>query len=298
MRVDSNYYAQILGSLDVTEQQEQSYVLQLSTGKRVNMPSDDPSAAAQQVANLAATADAAQYQQNISSTQTMMQSASSALSSVVTSLNSAISQGVEAANGTVSAAQQTEMAATVSGLRDQIIGLANTSVQGVYLFGGTASSVPPFQLNANSTTGVTYNGNSGTNTVPVGDNETVQSNVPGSQIFSASSGNVMQSLTDLINAMQSNSTSGIQSATTEVQNALQTVSLQQEFYNSSNSQLDAGSTYLQNETVSLQSQENNLVGANPAQVITDLTQAQTAQQAALAAIAKVAPMSLLNYLSS
>jgi flagellin-like hook-associated protein FlgL len=79
---------------------------------------------------------------------------------------------------------------------------------------------------------------------------------------------------------------------------LQTVSLQQEFYNSSNTQLDAGNTYLQNETVSLQSQENNLVAANPAQVITDLTQAQTAQQAALAAIAKVAPMSLLNYLSS
>ena len=298
MRVDSNYYAQILNSLDTTEQQEQTDVLQLSTNLRVNQPSDDPTAAAQYIGYVAAVSDAAQYEQNVSSTQTMMQSATSALSSVVTSLNSAISQGVEAGNGTVTAAQQTEMAATVSGIRDQIISLANTSVQGVYLFGGTASSNPPFQLNADPTTGVTYNGNSGINTVPVGNNETVQSSVPGEQIFSASSGNVMQSLTDLINAMQSNSTSGIQSATTEVQNALQTVSLQQGFYTSTSNQLDADNTYLQNETVSLQSQENNLVGSNSAQVITDLTEAQTTQQATLAAIAKIAPMSLLNYLGN
>jgi flagellar hook-associated protein 3 FlgL len=298
MRVDSNYYAQILNSLDTTEQQEQTDVLQLSTNLRVNQPSDDPTAAAQYVGYVAAASDAAQYEQNVSSTQTMMQSATSALSSVVTSLNSAISQGVEAGNGTVTAAQQTEMAATVSGIRDQIISLANTSVQGMYLFGGTASSNPPFQLNADPTTGVTYNGNSGINTVPVGNNETVQSNVPGDQIFSASSGNVMQSLTDLINAMQSNSTSGIQSATTEVQNALQTVSLQQGLYSSTSNQLDADNTYLQNETVSLQSQENNLVGSNSAQVITDLTEAQTTQQATLAAIAKIAPMSLLNYLGN
>jgi flagellar hook-associated protein 3 FlgL len=298
MRVDSNYYAQILNSLDTTEQQEQTDVLQLSTNLSVNEPSDNPTAAAQDIGYVAAVSDAAQYEQNVSSTQTMMQSATSALSSVVTSLNSAISQGVEAGNGTVTAAQQTEMAATVSGIRNQIISLANTSVQGVYLFGGTASSNPPFQLNADSTTGVTYNGNSGINTVPVGNNETVQSNVPGEQIFSASSGNVMQSLTDLINAMQSNSTSGIQSATTEVQNALQTVSLQQGFYSSTSNQLDADNTYLQNETVSLQSQENNLVGSNSAQVITDLTEAQTTQQATLAAIAKIAPMSLLNYLGN
>jgi flagellar hook-associated protein 3 FlgL len=297
MRVDSNYYAQILNSLDSTEQQEQTDVLQLSTNLRVNEPSDNPTAAAQDVGYVAATADAAQYEQNVTSTQTMMQSATSALSSVVTNLNSAISQGVEAANGTVTAAQQTQMAATISGIRDQIISLANTSVQGVYLFGGTASSDPPFQLNSDPTTGVTYNGNSGVNTVPVGNQETVQSNVPGDQIFTAGGGNVMQSLTDLINAMQSNSTSGIESATTEVQNALQTVSLQQGFYSSASNQLDGDNTYLQAETVSLQSQENNLVGANSAQVITALTQAQTTEQATLAAIAKVAPMSLLNYLN-
>jgi flagellar hook-associated protein 3 FlgL len=296
MRVNSNYYAQVLNSLDTTELSQQNDLLELSTTKRVNMPSDDPTAAALEVGNVESTSDAAQYQQNISSTQTMLQSAQSALNSVITSLNSVISQGVEAANGTVTAAQQTQTAATISGIRDQIISLANTAVQGVYLFAGTASDKPPFQLNSDSTTGVTYSGNSGVNSVPVGDNETVQSNVPGDQVFTSSSGNVMQSLTDMINALQSNSTSGIESATTEVQKALTTVSLQQGFYSSTNTQLEADNTYLQNETVTLQTQENNLIGANVAAVATDLTQAQTTEQATLEAIAKVLPLSLLNYL--
>jgi flagellar hook-associated protein 3 FlgL len=296
MRVDSNYYAQILNSLDNTQQQEQTDLLELSTNRSVNKPSDNPGAAAQEVTNLAATADAAQYETNITSTQTMMQSATSALSSVVTQLNQAISLGTEAANGTVTAAQQAETATSVSGILTQIISLANTSVQGTYLFGGTSSTTKPFTQNATASTGVTYNGNSGVNTVQIGDSLTVQSNVPGDQIFAASSGNVMQSLTDLVTALNANDTSGIETATTEIQSALQTVSDQQGVYTSSVSQLESQNTYLQDETVNLQSQENNLVGADLTQVITNLTQAQTTDQATLEATAKIMPMSLLNYL--
>ena len=296
MRISSNYYALILNTLSNTENQEQTDVEQLSTNRRVNTPSDDPTAASLEVANLAETADAAQYQQNISSTQTLLQTASSTLNSVVTSLNSVISQGVQAANGTISSDQQTQMAETISGIRDQIISLANTQVQGVYLFAGTASAKPPFQLNADPTTGVTYNGNSGVNTVPVGDGETVQANIPGDQVFASGSGNVMQALTNLINALQSHTTANIESATTDVKNALNTVSLQQGTYNTVNSRLSGDNTYLQNKTVVLQNEQNNLVGANLSQVIMNLTQAQTTHQATLEATAKILPLSLLNYL--
>lgn len=296
MRIDSNYYTQILNAINTTQQNEQNDVQQLATGKRVNTASDDPTAAAMEVQNLASTADAAQYEKNISSTQALVQSAGSALSSVVTTLTSAISQATEAGNGLLTSAQQSQIAQSISGLRNQIIDLANTSVQGVYLFGGTASGNPPFALNTDPTTGVTYSGNSGVNSVTVGSNQTVETNVPGDQIFSSSSGDVMQSLTDLINALNSNSTSGIQTATGELQNAVSAVSMQQESYSNIGTQLSSDNTSLQNETVSLASQENNLVGADVATIATNLTLAQTSQQAALEALAKVAPMSLLNYL--
>jgi flagellar hook-associated protein 3 FlgL len=63
---------------------------------------------------------------------------------MVTSLNSAATLGISGANGTVSIANKQAIAAQVQGVLTNVISLANTSYQGIYLFGGTASSTPPF----------------------------------------------------------------------------------------------------------------------------------------------------------
>lgn len=296
MRVTSNYYGQLLNALNNTEDKLQDDLQQLSTNRRVNSPSDDPTAAALEVRNLSSTADAAQYQENISSSQTFLNSANSALTSVVTSLNSAISLGVSSANGANTASQNAQNATSISNIRDQILSLANTSVQGVYVFGGTATSSAPYKLDSTATDGVSYSGNTGVNTIQVGNDLSVSGNTPGSDIFQNSSGNVFKALNDMITALNNNSQTDIESASNELQSALQTVSLKQGNYNSTLSQLNSESTYLQNETVTLQSQENNLVGADLASVISDMTQRQVTEQASMQAAAKIMPMSLLNYL--
>jgi flagellar hook-associated protein 3 FlgL len=117
---------------------------QVSTGLRVNRPSDDPSASANMVTSLAESANVDQYTKNISSLQSQMQSADSALNSVVTSLNSAITLGTSGATGTVSVANRAAIATQVQGLLSDVIGQANTEYKGVYLFGGSASTTPPF----------------------------------------------------------------------------------------------------------------------------------------------------------
>lgn len=296
MRVDSNYYSQILNSLNTTETKLQTDLQELSTSRRVNKPSDDPTASALEVNNLAATSDAAAYQQNITSAQTFLNTASSALSSVVTALNQAVTLGVEGAGGTATASQNAQTASTVSGIRDQILSLANTSVQGVYVFAGTASGTQPFALNSTSTTGVTYSGNSNVNQVQIGNGNSVAGNISGDSIFLNSSGNVMQGLNDLVTALNANNQTGIETATTEIKSALDVVSQQKSAYSSTLTQMTSESTYLQSETVTLQTQQNNLVGADLATVITDLTQTQVSVQATMQATAKILPMSLMNYL--
>jgi flagellar hook-associated protein 3 FlgL len=117
---------------------------QVSTGLRVNQPSDDPAASANLVVSLAASANVDQYTSNVSSVLPQMQTADSAISSIVTSLNSAITSGTEGANGTESTTNRQSIATQVQGLLSNVIAQANTSFQGVYLFGGSASSAPPF----------------------------------------------------------------------------------------------------------------------------------------------------------
>jgi flagellar hook-associated protein 3 FlgL len=296
MRVNPNFTPNILTDLWQQQAQEQIAIQQLATGRRVNVPSDDPAAAAGDVQNQASQNRNDQYLQNTGSLEGILQTADSTLSSVVTALNQVISLGVQGSNGDLSSSQRQDIAQQIQNIQSQIVQFANTSYQGNYLFAGTATQTPPFSLDPTQPSGVRYNGNAGVNTVEIAQGRSIQSNVPGSQIFQGAGGDVMGSLQQLVTALQAGDTTGIGNATTQLGTALNYVSQQRVFYGSAVSQLNANQSYLQQEQVTLQTQEVNMVGADMAQAATDLSRARTAQDATLAALAQIIPQSLLNYL--
>jgi flagellar hook-associated protein 3 FlgL len=298
MRVNPNLVPDILAAIQQSQATLNTALQQVSTGKSVSVPSDNPAASADMVQNTIESGDVDQYTQNVSGVLTMVQTADSALGSVVSALTQAISLGTEGASGTNSAANQQALAQQVQGILSSVVSQANLSYEGAYLFGGTASSTVPYTASAASPSGYTYNGNDGVNSVAVGDQLSVQVNLPGSQIFSNSSNSVLGSLSTLVSALQSGNAASIESATTGVNTALSYVSQQRVFYGNAESQLNSQETYLQQETVSLSTQQTNLVGVNMATAATTLSQAETANSAALAAAAKVLPTTLLNYLST
>jgi len=297
MRVDPNMVPDMLAAIQQSESTLSTALQQVSTGKSVNVPSDNPAAAAEMVQNTIETADVDQYTQNVSSVLSTVQTADSALSSVVTSLTQAVSLGTEGANGTNSAADEQALATQVQGILSSVVSQANTSYQGAYLFGGTASTTTPYIADPTSPSGYTYKGNDDVNSVQVGDKLSVQVNLPGSQIFSNSSNDVLGSLSSLVTALQSGNTTAIGNATTAVSSALNYVSQQRVIYGNTESQLNSQETYLQQETVNLSSQATSLVGVDMATAATNLSQAETDNNAAVAAAAKVLPDTILNYLA-
>src|SRR5580698_3347205 len=296
MRIDPNNVPTILADMQQSQVSLNTALQQVSTGKRVTQPSDDPYASAAMVQNTIETGDVDQYTQNASTVLTNIQSADSALSSVVSSLTQAVSLGTEGANGTNSTANLQAIATQVQGLLTSVVGQANTSVAGSYLFGGT-STATPYTADPSSPTGYTYNGNNDVNSVAIGDQTNVQVNLPGSQIFSNSSNNVLASLSNLVTALQSGNSTDIGNATTAISSAISYIGQQRVVYGNAESQVNAQETFLQQDTVTLASQQNNLIGVDEATAAVNLSQAETDNSAALAAAAKVLPNSLLNYLS-
>ena len=296
MRVNPNFAPDILADLYTSQSQEETDLQQLATGELINMPSDNPVGAAEIVQNQAEQQQTDQFLQNTSSVEGQLQTADSTLSSVVEALNQAISLGTQGANGTNSLADMQAIAQQVQGIQSQVVQLANTSYQGNYIFAGTATNTVPFTLDGSSPDGVTYNGNTGTNSVEVAEGNNVQTNLPGSQIFQGAGGDVMGALQQLITALQSGNTTNVGTATTQLGNALNYLSQQRVFYGNVVAQLQSNQTFLQQEQVNLQSEANSIDGANLAQVSTNLSQAETTQSAALAALAKVIPQNLLQYL--
>ncbi len=209
------------------------------------------------ILNHAAQAQNDTFQQNINDLQSRMQTADSALSSVVTTLNQAVSLGVEAANGTVSVADQQAIAQQLSGIQQQLVSIANTSVSGTYLFAGTLVETVPFTLSAAPGGGVTYNGNSGVTPVEISNGQTVNTNVPGDQLFLNSAGSVFGAINQLIQAVNTNT--GIQNAVTSLGQAATQFNTERLTYDTSLSQLQSTGNFLSSQQVQLATQETILM---------------------------------------
>jgi flagellar hook-associated protein 3 FlgL len=296
MRFNPSISASVILDIQNSDQAVQTAFQQVSTGQRVNLPSDDPAASAAYVQLQAQAADVDQYSSNAGSVLSQAQTSDSVLTSVVSLLTQAISKGTEGANSTSSDADRQSIATDIQGILTSVVGLANTTFQGISLFGGTVSGKAAFTADSTSSTGYTYNGNTGVNSISVGSSLSVQANIPGSTLFTNSSGNVLGSLSSLVSALQSGNSSNIAIATTDITSALQYVTAQHAVYGNTINQLTAQETYLSQEKVTLTSRESNLVGIDAATAAENLTNAETSNSAVLAAAAKVIQNSLLNYL--
>ena len=185
MRVNPNPMPDLMAALNQTQLEEQQAELQISTGKSVNEPSDNPTAAALLVENNDQATFNSGYLQSISAVQGQLSTASSTLSSVTTALQQALSLGVEAGGGTLSASDRAAIANQLQGIQSQLVSLANTTYEGNYIFAGTATNAPPYVVDATAPSGVDYIGNSDVNEVSIGNGYKLAVNQPGSQLFSA-----------------------------------------------------------------------------------------------------------------
>jgi flagellar hook-associated protein 3 FlgL len=294
MRVNPNPLPDLLTALAQTQQQINTDLQQVASGKSINAPSDNPTGAAVLIQNAAQTSEADQFLRSAGSVQGEMQNADSTLSSVITALQRAISLGVEGANGTLNSADRAALATEVQGIQTQLLSLANVSYQGSFVFAGTATQTVPYVLDSTSPSGVKYNGNANVNNVTLGSHFVLQTNLPGSKLFSAPGNDMFQSIHDLITGLQSGT--GIDTAVNEVNNAYNFINAQRVFYGNAVNQLNAQQTFLNSQTTQLALQQNSVAGADLTSVLSNLVNAQTARQATLQAVGQTARIDLFDFI--
>jgi len=292
MRVAPDQNAMMLAALAKTTAAENQALTRMSTGRRVNAPSDDPAAAAAMVDNDASQARNDVYTRNADTLQERLQTADSTLNSVVTALQRAMTLGVQGANGTLSPQDQQAIAAEVGGIRAEILGLANSSFQGSFLFAGTNDTQPPYIDNGDGT--VTYHGNTATNTAEISEGQSMGINLPGSTLFGAAGADVFQALSNL--QQQLNTSGDVASANTQLSAAYNNVVMQRVFYGNAMNQLQRTQQFLGTEKVDLSQQQQDLVGADMAETTSTLTQAETARTALLEASSKVSQYTLFDFI--
>jgi len=155
---------------------------QVTSGKLINLPSDDPGGAAQVVSLNHIIASTAQYSSNIDATNTRLSTESNTLTSFNSLLDQARSLAVQGINGTLSASDRKDMAGQLVQIRSQLVQLANTvDANGDALFAGTSTTTTPFALDADGT--VSYSGNGTAQMATIGDHLRLPDSDPGDALF-------------------------------------------------------------------------------------------------------------------
>lgn len=183
------------------EQQLFAIENQLSTGKTVNVPSDNPASAAI-ILQLQKTMDVRSgYSTNLQAAHGQL----AEVDSTLTDLTGLVQQAVSAASANVSSdvspSQRASAATLVEGLSTQVLAIANKQFNGQYLFGGDKSVAAPF---VSTSKGVQF----------VGSNSVLQNQVDNgtSLPISASAQNVFGALSSRVNGA-TNLTPSLQTTT-------------------------------------------------------------------------------------
>jgi len=130
----------------------------MSSGRRINKPSDDPIGTQKDLRYRNVLSDIDQYKSNISSGSNILASYDNILGNISDILSSARELAVSLSNDTFDANARESAANEAQSLFDQIIELANSKVDSRYIFSGYRTNVQSFQVGAG---GVTYLGDRG-----------------------------------------------------------------------------------------------------------------------------------------
>ncbi|BBP03832.1 flagellar hook-filament junction protein FlgL [Sulfuriferula plumbiphila] len=279
---------------------------QLSTGRRILTPADDPVAAARALDVTQSQSVNAQYATNRQTAVSSLTAVEGSLTSVTSLLQDVRTLVISAGNGALSDADRGYIAASIRGRFDDLLALANASDgAGNYLFSGYQTAAPPFNKTSVTTGGVTvtgaqYVGDQGQRMLQVDSSRQLAISASGQAIFQPAGKDIFKTLNDLATLLETpgttNLASGLSTANGDITQALDNVLKVRASVGSRLKELDSLDSAGSSRDIQYSQTLSWLQDVDYAKAISQLSQQQTTLQAAQQSFVKIAGLSLFNYL--
>ena len=281
---------------------------QMTTGRRINRPSDAPADTTVALKSRAGIAAQAQYQRNAQDGNAWLTTIDSAIGNATDLVRRAYTLAVAGANtGANGSTAESAMADEVDQIKQSVLAIANTSYLGRPVFGGTTTGDAAYQLSdpSDPSSNVVYVGDQGSVNRRVGDGVVVQVNSTGSDVFGAT-GTASTAGTSVFDHLSALSTAlrqdppddaTIQQSITALQNDITQFSAAQADEGARMNQINSAVSVSQDTTLALQKVKSDVEDVDVAEATITMQSMTTAYQAALMAVSKTSSQSLLNFLS-
>ncbi len=271
---------------------------ELSSGKSILEPSDDPFGASQ-VITLQSTLDGlTTYEKSAQNGISWLNTASGALANINEVSQRARELVIQASNGINNQSDLNDIADEVQQLTETVKQDANTQYAGQYVFSGTLTNTPPYQQGEAEDA---YQGNAGAISRAIGPGATVDISVPLSSVLgSGGDGKLLDSLRTIAKSLREGTPEAMQAlrgADLEgLDTNLEALANVQAGAGAATDQLKTAASRVQDLQTTTTGQLANVQDANIAQVAVEFSNEQSAYDAALRAGASIVQESLLEFL--
>ncbi|CAG9609786.1 flagellar hook-associated protein FlgL [Pseudoneobacillus rhizosphaerae] len=299
IRVTQNILnSNMLFNLQRNNKMMETYQDQLSTGKKINKPSDNPVTAVRGMFYRSSLNEIEQYKRNLDHGLSWMTSTDEALNEVTEVMQRVRELTVQGLNGTNDANSRTAIAEEINQLKNHLGEIANTQFAGKYIFAGTDIKNPPY--NADPTIPNSprefRNNNQEVLELEVGAKSNIQINIRGMDIFNNQDiGGVFKVLSDIVDKFRNsneNDSNHLDKLDSQIDNILKERSelgARMNRIELAMSRMDG----IEVSTTRLLSQEEDI---DISQVIVNLKAQENVQRAALSAGARIIQPSLVDFL--
>jgi flagellar hook-associated protein 3 FlgL len=270
---------------------------ELSSGKRIQEPSDNPYGASRVVELQSQLDGLSSYATNVQEGTSWENTATGAMSSIGQVLQRVRELVVQAANGTNNQSNMNSIASEVEQLTEAVKQDANTQYAGQYVFAGTATTTAPYLQGENDT----YQGNSGTvaRAIAPGSSVTVNTNIStllGNGLASGD-GKLLDTLRTVAQDLRAGSKEALTAiGLTKLDANMETLSQLQATAGSVTDQLQIASTRIEGLQGSITASLSAVQDTNIAEATIAYSNEQAAYTAALKSGATIIQESLLNFL--
>ncbi|HRF30291.1 MAG TPA: flagellar hook-associated protein FlgL [Azonexus sp.] len=277
---------------------------QVSTGRRIVTPKDDPIGAAQALMVTQAGAVNELYLKNQGAADSKLSALDSTLQGINEELVNIYEKSIAAGNGAYSDSDRKAIAAELTERLDSLVSLANTQDgNGRYVFAGFQSTTKPF-----SGSPVTYAGDDGQQKLQVTASQFVTTNLSGNDVFvnvvdanGVSTGQSMfQSVQDMITFLNTPGGSAGSPAYTDalknISASIDNVLRNQATVGARQSSLESMSNTAEDRKVQYAQQLSAIEDLDYAKAITEISQKKLQLEATQATFAKTAQLSLFSYI--
>jgi len=289
-------YRNSLADIQQTAEDLARYQRQVSSGRRLELPSDDPTAASGAVTEHAELGTLDQYIRAADSVGSRLSVLDTVLGDVVDKLTQAQATATGALGTTATAAQRASIVNELTGIRDAILSDFNTTFRGTFLFSGTNQTVAPYTKGAGGTVSG-YAGNASALAVDVDRHTSVQVSYDGESVARGTDAqDLFQALDGLIAAVQASDTAGVQGGLDALKRGFDRAVLAQTRVGNDEAALEGQRSRLSELRLSAVKRLSGHEDANMVEAISGASRADTAHRASLAAAAQIANVSLLDYL--